>query len=105
MALTSRLVRALTAAAVSTALLLGAGSAPLKATDPSPDPLPPDRSPSIHADMLAEHAVDDHDFTPGGRPRAFRADAEIGPGVPAADASGCRTDCSARSSATCRPGR
>lgn len=84
MALTSRLARITTAAVVSLGVLLGAGSAPLRATDPSPDPLPPARTPSIHADMLAEHAADDHDFTPGGRPQAFRADAAIGPGVQSA---------------------
>ena len=66
----SRASRRLILAAIVTALLVG-GVQPVAAADPA-------KAPSVHAEMLEEHAEDATTFAPGGTPTALPADGSGG---------------------------
>ena len=71
------------AALLSLATLLGLVT-PALAVDPAQTPEPVRSAPTVHAEMLSEHANDSLGFTPGGEPAAL-AEPEGGAGVMSLD--------------------
>ena len=64
----SSLVALLTFVSIATSISPAAATDPTEPPAPSTDASPDMSSPTVHAEMLAEHADDAVDFTPGGMP-------------------------------------